>query len=36
MTPAAIIQQAQSEGIMLVLLPSGAIKAAGEREAVNR
>ena len=36
MTPAAIIQRAQADGVTLVLSPSGTIKAAGDREAVNR
>ena len=36
MTPAMIIQKAQADGVTLVLSPSGTIKAAGDREAVNR
>ncbi|OGA54971.1 MAG: hypothetical protein A3F74_17500 [Betaproteobacteria bacterium RIFCSPLOWO2_12_FULL_62_58] len=36
MTPATIIQKAQADGVTLILSPSGTIKAAGEREAVNR
>ena len=36
MTPATIIQKAQADGVTLVLSPSGTIKLAGDREAVNR
>ena len=36
MTPAAIIQQAQADGVTLALSPVGTIKAAGNGEAVNR
>lgn len=36
MTPAAIIQKARADGVTLLLSPSGTIKAAGDREAVNR
>ncbi len=36
MTPAAIIRQAQAEGVKLALSPAGTIKAAGNGEAVNR
>jgi hypothetical protein len=36
MTPAAIIQKARADGVTLVLSPSGTIKVAGDREAVNR
>ena len=36
MTPAAIIKQAQADGVKLALSPSGSIKAVGNGEAVNR
>jgi hypothetical protein len=36
MTPAAIIKQAQADGVMLALSSSGSIKAVGNGEAVNR
>jgi len=36
MTPAAIIRQAAAEGVTLGLSPAGAIKAAGNAEAVKR
>ncbi len=36
MTPATIIQQAQADGVMLALSPTGSIKAVGNGEAVNR
>ena len=36
MTPATIIQQAQEEGVMLALSPSGGIKAVGNEQAVTR
>ena len=36
MRPAAIIQQAQADGVVLALSPAGTIKAVGTGEAVNR
>ncbi len=36
MTPAAIIEKAAREGVILALSPAGAIKATGERAAVSR
>lgn len=36
MNPATIIQGAQNDGVILVLTPSGTIKAKGDSEAVNR
>ena len=36
MTPAAIIQQAQADGVILALSPTGSIKAVGTGDAVNR
>ena len=36
MTPATIIKQAQADGVMLALSPSGTIKAVGKGEAVTR
>jgi hypothetical protein len=36
MTPATIIETAAAEGVVLTLLPSGAIKAAGDQVAVAR
>ena len=36
MTPATIIKQAQTDGVMLALSPTGTIKAVGNGEAVNR
>jgi len=36
MTPATIVQQAQADGVMLALSPTGTIKATGNGEAVNR
>ena len=36
MTPAAIIKQAQADGVMLALSPTGSIKAVGNGVAVNR
>ena len=36
MTPAAIIREAQAEGVRLALSPAGSIKASGERAAVAR
>ena len=36
MNPAAIIRQAQAEGVMLALSPAGMIKATGEVAAVTR
>lgn len=36
MTPAAIIQGAQSDGVRLALSPAGTIKATGDGTAVNR
>lgn len=36
MTPATIIKQAQADGVMLALSPTGTIKAVGNGEAVNR
>ena len=36
MTPAAIIREAQAEGVRLALSPTGTIKATGDGAAVNR
>jgi len=36
MTPAAIIRQAQADGVTLALSSAGSIKATGNGEAVNR
>ena len=36
MTPAAIIRQAQADGVTLALSPAGTIKAIGNGEAVSR
>jgi hypothetical protein len=36
MTPAAIIRDAQAEGVTLALSPSGSIKAVGDSATVNR
>jgi len=36
MTPAAIIQQVQAEGVILVVSSAGTIKATGDGTAVNR
>ena len=36
MTPATIIREARSEGVMLALSPAGTIKATGDGAAVNR
>lgn len=36
MTPAAIIKEAQADGVKLALSPAGTIKAIGEQAAVNR
>ena len=36
MTPAAIIRQSAADGVALVLLPTGTIKARGDQEAVSR
>lgn len=36
MTPAAIIREAQADGVELSLSPVGTIKAAGDAAAVNR
>lgn len=36
MTPATIIKQANADGVMLALSPTGSIKAVGRVEAVNR
>jgi len=36
MTPATILRDAQADGVMLALSPSGNIKATGDRVAVNR
>ena len=36
MTPATIIKQAQADGVMLALSPTGTIKAVGTEQAVTR
>ena len=36
MTPASIIQEAQADGVGLILSPAGTIKATGDGAAVNR
>ena len=36
MTPAVIIKQAQADGVMLALSPTGRIKAIGVEQAVTR
>ena len=36
MTPAAIIRQAQADGVTLALSPAGSIKATGNGDAVSR
>ncbi|GHU18693.1 hypothetical protein FACS189475_04590 [Betaproteobacteria bacterium] len=36
MTPSTLIQNAQTDGVKLFLLPSGSVKATGDQEAVNR
>ena len=36
MTPATIIKQAQADGVMLALSPTGTIKAVGSEQAVTR
>jgi hypothetical protein len=36
MTPAAIIKEAQADGVALALSPTGTIKARGEISVVNR
>ncbi len=36
MTPATIIQQAQADGVILAVSPTGTIKAVGNGEAVTR
>lgn len=36
MTPGAIIQQAQADGVRLALTPAGTLKAIGFESAVNR
>ena len=36
MSPQAIIQQAQADGVTLALTPAGTIRATGSSEAVNR